>query len=177
MLELEALAGSLLCVGLPGPALAETERAALATLRPSAVVLFARNVSTLESTRTLVADARAAIGGDVPALVCVDQEGGRVRRLPFARDAMPSMLALGASGDADLARRAGVRLAAELRAVGANVDFAPVLKTAAAHNYSGWLVIEAEQDSKVREPFFYQNMGLKSLKAAARDAGLDKAAS
>ena len=57
------------------------------------------------------------------------------------------------------------------------VDFAPVLKTAAAHNYSGWLVIEAEQDSKVREPFFYQNMGLKSLKAAARDAGLDKAAS
>jgi beta-N-acetylhexosaminidase len=132
VLELEALAGSLLCVGLPGPALAETERAALATLRPSAVVLFARNVSTLEATRTLVADARAAIGGDVPALVCVDQEGGRVRRLPFARDAMPSMLALGASGDADLARRAGVRLAAELRAVGANVDFAPVLDLACA---------------------------------------------
>ena len=56
------------------------------------------------------------------------------------------------------------------------VDFTPALKSAAAHSYSGWLVIEAEQDSKTREPFFYQNMGLKALKAMAREAGLDKAA-
>ena len=33
-----------------------------------------------------------------------------------------------------------------------------------------------EQDSKEREPFFYQNMGLKALKAMARDASLEKAA-
>lgn len=53
------------------------------------------------------------------------------------------------------------------------VDFAPVLKIAAEHSYSGWLVIEAEQDSAVREPFYYQNMGLEALKSGARDAGLD----
>ncbi|WP_454859182.1 myo-inosose-2 dehydratase [Rhizobium binxianense] len=56
------------------------------------------------------------------------------------------------------------------------VDFAPVLETAARHGYSGWLVIEAEQDSAVREPFHYQNMGLAALKGLARKAGLDKAA-
>lgn len=55
------------------------------------------------------------------------------------------------------------------------VDFAPVLKVAAEHNYSGWLVIEAEQDSAVREPFHYQNMGLRALKSMAREVGLDKA--
>lgn len=55
------------------------------------------------------------------------------------------------------------------------VDFAPVLKIAAEHRYSGWLVIEAEQDSAVREPFYYQNMGLIALKSGARDAGLDTA--
>jgi len=54
------------------------------------------------------------------------------------------------------------------------VDFAPVLKTAAEHGYSGWLVIEAEQDAAVRNPFQYQSLGLKSLKAMARDAGLDR---
>ncbi len=54
------------------------------------------------------------------------------------------------------------------------VDFVPVLKVAAEHNYSGWLVIEAEQDSLVRNPFEYQSLGLKSLKAFAREAGLDK---
>jgi inosose dehydratase len=54
------------------------------------------------------------------------------------------------------------------------VDFSPVLKVAAEHGYSGWLVIEAEQDSAVREPFYYQNMGLKSLKSISREVGLDK---
>jgi inosose dehydratase len=55
------------------------------------------------------------------------------------------------------------------------VDFEPVLKVAAEHGYSGWLVIEAEQDSAVREPFHYQNMGLQALRATARATGLDAA--
>ncbi|HET9067314.1 MAG TPA: TIM barrel protein, partial [Amaricoccus sp.] len=54
------------------------------------------------------------------------------------------------------------------------VDFAPVLETAARHDYSGWLVIEAEQDPGVRSPLLYQGMGLTALKAMARDAGLDR---
>lgn len=53
------------------------------------------------------------------------------------------------------------------------VDFTPVLKIAAQHGYQGWLVIEAEQDPDVRNPFEYQSLGLKSLKAFAREAGLD----
>ena len=54
------------------------------------------------------------------------------------------------------------------------VDFAPVLKIAAEHGYSGWLVIEAEQDPAVRSPLLYQSMGLTALKDMARDAGLDR---
>ncbi len=55
------------------------------------------------------------------------------------------------------------------------VAFEPVLRIAAERGYQGWLVIEAEQDSAVREPFFYQDMGLKALKSMARAAGLDRA--
>ncbi len=54
------------------------------------------------------------------------------------------------------------------------VDFPPVLRIAAEHGYQGWLVIEAEQDPDVRNPFEYQSLGLISLKAMAREAGLDK---
>ena len=54
------------------------------------------------------------------------------------------------------------------------VDFAPVLHIAAQHGYQGWLVIEAEQDSAVRIPREYQSLGLRSLKVAARAAGLDR---
>jgi inosose dehydratase len=52
------------------------------------------------------------------------------------------------------------------------VDFPAVLRIAAEHGYSGWLVIEAEQDPAVREPLFYQSMGLRALKAMALEAGL-----
>lgn len=54
------------------------------------------------------------------------------------------------------------------------VAFEPVLEIAAANAYSGWLVIEAEQDPAVRNPFTYQSMGLRALKQMARYVGLDK---
>ncbi len=53
------------------------------------------------------------------------------------------------------------------------VNFPPVLKLAAENGYQGWIVIEAEQDPDVRNPFEYQSLGLKSLKAMAKDAGLN----
>lgn len=54
------------------------------------------------------------------------------------------------------------------------VDFHPILEVAALHGYQGWLVIEAEQDPAKRNPFEYQSMGLRALRAAARRAGLDR---
>jgi inosose dehydratase len=56
------------------------------------------------------------------------------------------------------------------------VDFGPVLRTAAEHGYSGWLVIEAEQDPLKANPLEYQGLGLRSLRAMAAEAGLDRRA-
>jgi inosose dehydratase len=53
------------------------------------------------------------------------------------------------------------------------VDFPPVLRIAAEHGYSGWLVIEAEQDPAVRTPMTYQSMGFHALRGFAREVGLD----
>lgn len=54
------------------------------------------------------------------------------------------------------------------------VSFEPVLEVVAAAGYSGWLVVEAEQDSAIRDPLVYQSMGLRALKDMARRTGLDK---
>ena len=54
------------------------------------------------------------------------------------------------------------------------IDFVPLLRILAAAGYDGWLVIEAEQDPVLRNPLQYQSLGLKSLKAAAAEAGLDR---
>jgi inosose dehydratase len=52
------------------------------------------------------------------------------------------------------------------------IDFAPLLKILKAAGYDGWIVIEAEQDPKVRNPLLYQTLGLATLKRLARDAEL-----
>ncbi len=48
------------------------------------------------------------------------------------------------------------------------ISFEPVLREAARAGYDGWLVIEAEQDPAVRDPFQYQSLGLRSLREAAQ---------
>lgn len=52
------------------------------------------------------------------------------------------------------------------------IDFSECLRVLAEHNYSGWIVIEAEQDPDARNPLEYQSLGLKTLKTLAKDAGL-----
>ena len=52
------------------------------------------------------------------------------------------------------------------------VDFGPCLKLLAQAKYSGWIVIEAEQDPVARNPFEYQSLGLKTLKTLSKDVGL-----
>jgi len=65
--------------------------------------------------------------GEIPPFIAIDQEGGRVHRLPPPFTHFPPAAALGRTGDADLARGAGIAMARELSAVGININFAPVL--------------------------------------------------
>ncbi|KIC08973.1 inosose dehydratase [Leisingera sp. ANG-M1] len=52
------------------------------------------------------------------------------------------------------------------------VDFAPLLQILKDSGYQGWIVIEAEQDPDVRNPFEYQSLGLKTLKTLAQELEL-----
>ncbi|WP_347221133.1 glycoside hydrolase family 3 N-terminal domain-containing protein [Mycolicibacterium poriferae] len=62
-----------------------------------------------------------------PLFISVDQEGGRVARLgkPFTQ--FPPMSCLGQADSVELAYRFGLGMGKELRAVGINMDYAPVL--------------------------------------------------
>lgn len=50
-------------------------------------------------------------------------------------------------------------------------DYAPFLRALSSIGYSGWIVVEAEQDPAVADPRTYQQLGLDTLKRLARDAG------
>jgi inosose dehydratase len=52
-----------------------------------------------------------------------------------------------------------------------SIDFAPLLRRLAGHGYSGWLVVEAEQDPRKAHPLTYARMGYENLTKLAREAG------
>ena len=66
-------------------------------------------------------------GTGIPLAVTIDQEGGLVARIGPPATVLPGNMALGATADAGLAKAQGEILGSEMRAMGINVDFAPVL--------------------------------------------------
>jgi beta-N-acetylhexosaminidase len=130
--ELERLAGAVLCVGFEGASPEEAPLRELAQLAPGAIALFGRNVRDARQTRALVDAATAAIAerSGAEPFVAIDQEGGRVARLRGGAHEIPSMMALGAANDVELAERVGALVAKDLCAAGVTIDFAPVLDLA-----------------------------------------------
>lgn len=89
------------------------------------VILFEKNIVNKEQLVKLT-DQLQAEAGDVPLLISIDQEGGRVKRIPGGTN-MPGNMALGAAGSEELAYRVGKALGSELKSLGINLNFAPVL--------------------------------------------------
>jgi beta-N-acetylhexosaminidase len=122
--------GQRLMVGFEGHEPSADLKALIRDYGVGHVVLFARNVDTPEQVAELVRELQAiarAAGHDLPLLVAVDQEGGRVARLRKPWTLWPPMRALGRAGSEEMAEALGRALAAELSACGIRYDFAPVM--------------------------------------------------
>jgi beta-N-acetylhexosaminidase len=119
-------AGQLAIAGFAGHAIPADLKALAREFDLGGVIFFARNIESPEQVAELSREARE-LARDLPLWISVDQEGGRVARLkePFTR--WPPMITLGRSGDEALAERFARALAAELRAVGISMAYAPVL--------------------------------------------------
>lgn len=126
-LPLKQLAGQRIVVGVRGTSVSPRLRTAIREGRIAGVVLFAENFPSPTAGRSLIARLQAIPRPPKlrdPLLVMVDQEGGQVKRISGAPGASAQeMGARGAAFSADQGRRT----AADLRAVGVNVDLAPVL--------------------------------------------------
>jgi beta-N-acetylhexosaminidase len=119
------LCGHLIVGGFDGPSLPERYARALGEGRRAGAILFRRNLPDLDAAAELCQAIVSASA--LPPFIGVDQEGGRVTRLPAPFLTLPPMRELAARGDAALVRRAASAVGAELSALGFNLDFAPVL--------------------------------------------------
>ena len=112
--------------GFTGHSAPDELRRLIAEFDLAGVIYFARNIvepaQVAEMSREI-----AGLSRDWPLWISVDQEGGRVARLKAPFTEWPPANTLGRSDDDQLAVRFAEALASELRAVGINLDYAPVL--------------------------------------------------
>jgi beta-N-acetylhexosaminidase len=117
--------GQLLIIGFDGTEISQRLTSLLRELQPAGVILFARNIKSPEQTWRLLRECRKCVA--VPLFTCVDLEGGTVDRFRGVLGATPSAADVFATGDRKLHRKHGRFIGENCRALGFNLNFAPVL--------------------------------------------------
>jgi beta-N-acetylhexosaminidase len=128
-MTLEQKAGQLVLCGFPG---IEPSEGLLRLIREKwigGVIYFARNIRDVRQTAELSGQLQEAARevGAPPLFLMVDQEGGMVARLVDGIALMPGAMALAAGSTPENALEAARICGEELRALGVNLNFAPVL--------------------------------------------------
>lgn len=131
-LTLEQKVAQVMMVAFAGPALTPDVREMVGRYGVGGVILFQDNIGAqaprqvLELTTELQGLATTG-GAGVPLLIAVDQEGGPVNRANTGTTILPGNMALGAAASEPLTYEAARAVGRELRAMGINVNLAPVV--------------------------------------------------
>lgn len=118
------IAGQRLVIGFEKPYVDDDLRKLIKAIQPAGFVLFARNLEEPAQVLELNRELASLVDPHYPALLCVDQEGGRVQRVRDPATVWPPMRIVGEARD--LTAKVSTAMAQELRAMGFNLNFAPV---------------------------------------------------
>src|SRR5438270_1735241 len=122
--------GQLLMVGFLGTTPSEEVIDMIQRYHVGGIILFSRNIQNplqvFELTQSLQTIAREA-GHRQPLLIAIDQENGNVRRLGQDATIFPGNMALGATGSEQLTYDIALATGQELKALGINMNLAPVV--------------------------------------------------
>lgn len=127
--ELRLALGQRMMAGFPGTEPDEDFLRAVREYKVGNVILFSHNITSRRQMAGLCADLRRLIRAETghEPFLAIDQEGGIVTRLPGDLVNVPGAMAAAATGDPENAYRMGRVTAHQLRAVGVDLNFAPVL--------------------------------------------------
>lgn len=159
--ELRRQVGQLLIMGFDGHVVDSRLKATIASLQPGGIILFARNIEAPRQTWQLLRDCQA--GSLHPQFLCVDLEGGTVDRLKNIIAPVPSAQKVFESGNPRLYRMHGHVIGLEVRALGFNTDFAPVVDLGFAASRP--VMTSRTVSANSREVINYAHEFLRGLKA------------
>ena len=125
-MTLEEKIGQMMIFGFHGTTTNKDINWMLANYHTGGIILFDRNMENKSQVKNLTANLNAMANGKVPLFFAIDEEGGQVARMTQDLTPPPSQKEIGSSGDPVLAYTYANSIAQELKAMGINLNFAPV---------------------------------------------------
>lgn len=127
-MSLEEKIGQLVISGFEGEDMTPGLQSLIQDYKLGGFIFFSRNIKDIEQTKNLINSIKEENkSNQIPLFLSIDEEGGRVSRLPSDYHRLPSGLDIGAKENEELARSLGVILGHRLGSLGFNLNFAPVL--------------------------------------------------
>ena len=118
--------GQMVMIGIHGTEINDDSLYMLHQFHFGGVILFDRNMQSVEQVKILTADIQTKSDEKVPLFIGVDEEGGEVTRMENALTPPPSQQKIGDTNDPEKAKQWAISTAKELKNMGINVNFAPV---------------------------------------------------
>ncbi|MBB6453853.1 beta-N-acetylhexosaminidase [Salirhabdus euzebyi] len=127
-LSLEQKIGQLFMVGIEGQTIDSVMKQYINDYYVGGFILFKDNMESVEQTVSFINDLKKANEDQVPLFFSVDEEGGKVSRIPEQELVIaPSAQEVGEKNDPELSFQIGRMLAKEVSALGFNMNYAPVM--------------------------------------------------
>nr|WP_276576025.1 beta-N-acetylhexosaminidase [Oceanirhabdus seepicola] len=125
-MTLEEKVGQMIIGGFNGVSLSEENKNKILEKNLGGVILFNRNITDREQLIELNSQLKD-LNNEIGLFISVDEEGGRVSRLPKGKIPIPPIYKIGQMGNPKICKDIGELVGEELRMYGFNMDFAPVL--------------------------------------------------
>lgn len=127
-MTLDEKIGQLVIAGIDGTGINKASQQLIEHYQIGGVIFYANNVVTPDQTIQFVNSLKITNQNNpLPLFTSIDQEGGRVARLPKQVAKLPTSATIGKTNDPDYAFNIGRILGKQLTQFGFNMNFAPVL--------------------------------------------------
>ena len=127
-MSLDEKIGQMLIVGIEGYDIDDNTKSLIDNYKVGGTILFSNNIQdTNQLLKLLNSLKNENTKNKIPLFLSVDEEGGRVTRMPKEFEKFPTNKAIGKINDENFSNKIGSTIASEIGSVGFNMDFAPVL--------------------------------------------------
>ncbi|RHW35023.1 beta-N-acetylhexosaminidase [Lysinibacillus yapensis] len=126
-LSLDDKIGQMILAGVSGTTMDANAKQLIGQLHVGGIIFYKYNFETPAQVIQLVNQMKSGNSSSLPLLLGVDQEGGRVTRLPGGLVNFPPNKQIGQINNPDFSYEVGTLLGKELKEFGLNLNFAPVL--------------------------------------------------